>query len=335
MDLKTRYMGLELNNPLVVSASPLTMDLENLRACEAQGAGAVVLRSLFEEQIVNELEGRMDQEDMYYWYPEAAEQIRKISKGQTLRPYLNYIEKARNELSVPVIASINCFSSGSWTSFAREVEKAGAQALELNVATHLPGEAEGSDRGKGGGLMEPEENIRAIIAGVKKQVDIPVSVKIGPYHSNLIAAGRGMEEAGADALVIFNRYYRPDIDIEQLEVTSDSYLSAPEELTHSLRWVGVLSRHLGCDIAANTGIHGFEGIVKQLLAGATVTQFCSVLYIQGMGYIATMLEDLKWWMKQKRFASVEDFRGKIVDDKLNSEKFEQIHFIRKNARLFE
>ena len=329
MDLKTRYMGIELKNPLVVSASPLTMDLENMRACEAHGAGAVVLRSLYEEQIVNELEGRLDEEDMYHWYPEAAEHVKKISRGQTLRPYLSYIEKARNEVSLPVIASINCFTAGSWTSFAEEVQKAGAHAIELNVATHLPGPVELSK------LHEPEENIRKIVAEVKKRVDIPVSVKLGPYFSNMIAAAKGMEEAGADGLVVFNRYYRPDIDIEQLEVTSENYLSSPGEMSQSLRWVGVLSKHVSCDLAANTGVHDYEGVVKQLLAGATVVQFCSVLYIQGLGYIANMLEDLKWWMKQKRFASVDEFRGMIIDDKINSEKFEQIHFLRKNARMFD
>ncbi len=329
MELKTRYMGLELKNPLVVSSSPLSMDMENLRACEAHGAGAVVLRSLYEEQIVNELEGRLDEEDMYHWYPEAAEHVKKISRGQTLRPYLSYIEKARNEVSFPVIASINCFTPGNWTSFAEEVQKAGAHALELNVATHLPGAGEEPV------ALEPEKNIRAIITEVKKRVDIPVSVKIGPYFTNMIGAAKGMEQAGADALVIFNRYYRPDIDIEQLEVTSENYLSSPREMSQSLRWVGVLSKHVSRDLAANTGVHDYEGVVKQLLAGATVTQFCSVLYIQGLGYIANMLEDLKWWMKQKRFASVDDFRGMIVDDKINSEKFEQIHFLRKNARMFD
>ncbi len=328
MDLTTKYMGLTLKNPLVVSSSPITMDLENLRACEAHGAGAAVLRSLYEEQISNELEGRLDLDDMYFWYPEAADRVKNISKGQTLRPYLGYIEKAKNEVSIPIIASINCYSPGGWISFAEEVQKAGADGIELNVSTHLLNE----DAMEHGYL---ENTINSIISGVKKQVDIPVSVKIGSYFSNIIGAAKEMEQAGADALVVFNRYYRPDIDIEQLEVTSESYLSAPEELSNSLRWVGVLSKHLKCDLAANTGVHGYEGVVKQLLAGAAVTQFCSVLYIQGLGYIATMLEDLKWWMKQKRFASVDDFRGMITDDKLNSEKFEQIHFIRKNARVFD
>ncbi len=329
MELTTRYMGLELRNPLVVSASPLTMDLENVRACEAHGAGAVVLRSLYEEQIVNELEGRLDQEDMYHWYPEAAEHVKKISRTQTLRPYLRYIEKVRDEVSLPVIASINCFTPGSWTSFAEEVQKAGAHALELNVATHLPGAGEEPAE------LEPEQNVRAIMDEVKKHVDIPVAVKIGPYYTNIVRFAKDMEQTGADALVIFNRYYRPDIDIGQLEVTSENYLSSPGEMSQSLRWVGVLSRQVTCDLAANTGVHDYEGVVKQLLAGATVIQFCSVLYLQELSYIANVLEDLKWWMKQKRFASVDDFRGMIVDEKINSEKFEQIHFLRKNARMFD
>ncbi len=328
MDLKTNYMGLELKNPLVVSASPLSMDVDNLRAFEAHGASAVVLRSLYEVQITGEMEGKLDQEDMYFWYPEAAEHVRKISKGQILRPYLSYVEKAKNEVSIPVIASINCYRSGSWVAFAREIEEAGADALELNVSTHLP-DSDAAD------ARDIERAIRKVVEDVKKQVSIPVSVKIGPYFTSIIAMARELEQAGADSLVIFNRYYRPDIDIEQLEVTSENYLSAPGELSQSLRWVGVLSQHVRCDLAANTGIHDYEAVVKQLLAGATVTQFCSVLYIQGLAYITTMLEDLKWWMKQKRFSSVGDFRGKMVDDRLNSAQFEQVHFVRKNVRMFD
>lgn len=328
MDLKTDFMGLELKNPLVVSSSPLSMNTDNLRACESHGASAAVLRSLYEEQIVSEMEGKLDQEDMYFWYPEAADHVRNISKGQILRPYLNYIEKAKNEVSIPIIASINCHRAGSWVSFAREIEKAGADAIELNVSTHLPHDSTTEAR-------DFEKAIMDVVSEVKKQVSIPVSVKIGPYFTNIIAVARGLEKAGADSLVVFNRYYRPDIDIEQLEVTSENYLSSPGELSQSLRWVGVLSQQVKCDLAANTGVHDYEGVVKQLLAGATVTQFCSVLYIQGLAYITTMLEDLKWWMKQKRFSSVEDFRGKMVDDRLNTAQFEQVHFVRKNVRMFD
>lgn len=328
MDLTTKYMGLTLKNPLVVSSSPLTMDLENLRACESHGASAVVLRSLYEEQIRNEMEDRLDKDDMYFWYPEAAGHIKNISKGQTLRPYLNYIEKAKNEISIPVIASINCFSAGNWIDFSKEIEKAGADALELNVSTHLP-----YDETMDGAQLE--KMLYEIVSKVKEQVAIPVSVKMGPYFTNIIGAASRLEASGVDALVVFYRFFRPDIDIERLEVTSESYLSAPEELSDSLRWVGILSRHVQCDLAANTGIHGYEGVVKQLLAGATVTQFCSVLYIQGLAYIASILEDLKWWMKQKHFVSIEDFRGSIVDDKLNNARFEQLQFIRKNARMFD
>jgi dihydroorotate dehydrogenase (fumarate) len=209
-----------------------------------------------------------------------------------------------------------------------EIEEAGADAIELNVSTHLPDDDSWNAR-------DFEKNICDVVADVKRQVSIPVSVKIGPYFTNLIAIARGLEKAGADSLVIFNRYYRPDIDIEQLEVTSENYLSSPGELSQSLRWVGVLSQQVQCHLAANTGVHDYEAVVKQLLAGATVTQFCSVLYVQGLAYITTMLEDLKWWMKQKRFSSVGDFRGKMVDDRLNSAQFEQVHFVRKNVRMFD
>lgn len=323
MNLSTRYLGLDLRNPLVVSASPLTNNIENIRTCERHGIGAVVLRSLFEEQINDELESRLDQEDMYFWYPEAADHIKKISESQMLRPYLRLIEKAKKETEIPVIASVNCFSAGKWVVFARNIQDAGADALELNVSTHLP-----YDEKLEGVRME--HIILDIVKKVKEQIDIPVAVKINPYFSNLIATAKEMEQTGADGLVVFNRFYRPDIDIENLEVIADNYLSVPREMTHSLRWIGVLSKHVTCDLAASTGIHGYEGVVKQLLAGATVTQLCSVLYEHGLEHISLILKGLEGWMQEKGFSSVDEFRGRITDDKLNSAKFEQIQFIEKN-----
>ncbi|MEX0680941.1 MAG: dihydroorotate dehydrogenase-like protein [Balneolales bacterium] len=325
MDLSTHYMGLRLPSPIIVSASPLTNHIDNIRTFETQGAGAVVLRSLFEEQINDELESLLDQEDMYFWYPEAAEHIRKISKGQSLRPYLRLIEEAKKAVSIPVIASINCFSAQNWVVFSKNIQDAGADALELNVSTHLPYDEK----------LEQnylENAITTLIKKVKEQVDIPVAVKIGPYYSNIIGMAKQLEQTGADGLVIFNRFYRPDIDINNLSVISDNYLSVPGELTHSLRWIGVLSRHVSCDLAASTGIHGYEGVAKQLLAGATVTQICSILYLRGLDYISSILNDLEIWMEKKGFESIDDFRGMITDDRLNSAKFEQIQFIKKNLQ---
>ncbi len=325
MDLSTRYLGLNLRSPLVVSASPLTNNIENIRMCEEQGAGAVVLRSLFEEQINDELEARLDEEDMYFWYPEAAEHIKRISKKQMIRPYLKLIEKAKKEVTVPIIASVNCYSAGNWTVYSKHIQDAGADALELNVATHLPYE----EKMEG---LQLEGTILDIIRKVKQQVTIPVSIKIAPYFTNIIGTAKEMERAGADGLVIFNRFYRPDIDIDKLEVISDNYLSTPREMTHALRWIGVLSKHVSCDLAASTGIHDYKGVTKQLLAGAAVTQLCSILYLEGLEYISVIKKDLESWMQKKGFTTVDEFRGKIAGDRINSAKFEQIQFIEKNIR---
>lgn len=274
MNLSTTYMNLPLASPLVAGASPLTANISHIRRMEEHGAGAVVLRSLFEEQIRDEIDAQLDKEDMYFWYPEAADHIRELSKGQMTKPYLRLIKQAKKEVSLPIIASINCFSAGNWVTFATEIQNAGADGLELNVATHLPYD-------DSMGSAEIEKRMCDIVEAVVSRLEIPVAVKIGPYYSNLIETARMIEQAGAKAIVLFNRFYRPDIDIETMQVVSDRYLSVPGELTESLRWIGVVSEHVRCDLAASTGIHSHEGVIKQLLAGATVTQLCSVLYQKG------------------------------------------------------
>lgn len=322
MDLSVNYMGLKLRNPLIVSASPLTSIIENIKIFENEGVGAVVLRSLFEEEINEELEEQLGHEDMYFWYPEAAEHIKKLSKNQVTQPYLHLIQRAKKETGIPIIASVNCFSAGNWVKFACNIQDAGADALELNIATHLPYDETLEDN-------HIEQKIKDIVERVKKEVKIPVAVKIGHFYTNLIRTAGILERAGADGLVIFNRFYRPDIDIDKLEVISDNNLSSPKEITYSLRWVGVLSQHVSCNIAASTGIHNYEGVVKQLLAGATVAQICSVLYRHGFQEISKILNGLEDWMKSKRFESIDDFRGRITDSQLNCAKFEQIQFIQK------
>lgn len=325
MDLSVNYMGLKLRNPLVVSASPLTSTVENIKICEAQGIGAVVLRSLFEEEILADLEDQLNQEDMYFWYPEAAKHIKKLSKTQVTRPYLQLIEEAKKNSTIPIIASVNCFSAGSWVKFAKNIQNAGADALELNIATHLPHDEKMKEH-------HLEQTITRIVNNVKKELEIPVAVKIGHFYSNLIGTACALERAGADGLVIFNRFYRPDIDLDSMEVISDNNFSSPKELTYSLRWVGVLSQHVSCHIAASTGIHDYQGVAKQILAGATVAQICSVLYLKGFDEISKILRDLKSWMNSKGFETIADFKGKVTDSKLNSAKFEQLQFIQKTHK---
>ena len=325
MNLFVKYMGLNLKNPLMVSASSITNSLNNIIKCEEEGVGAVVLKSLFEEEINADINAQLDMDDMYFWYPGAADKIRDISKEQGTQPYLKLIEKAKNQVSIPVIASVNCISASDWVNFSRNIQDAGADALELNVSTILPYKGETDPR-------KVEETIIEIVQRVKEQLNIPVAVKINPYFSNLIGMADKLEGAGANGLVIFNRFYRPDIDIVNLNVISHNSFSGPEEISQSLRWVGILSQHVSCDLAASTGIHGYEGVVKQILAGATVTQMCSSLYLRGLNHISQTLEDLKWWMETQKFSTIDDFRGKITDEKLNAAEFERIHFVDKNTR---
>lgn len=323
MDLSVKYLGLNLKNPLVVSASPLTSKLDNIKTFEDHGIGAVVLRSLFEEEIYADLEEQLSHEDMYFWYPEAANHVRNLSKQQVTTPYLRLIEQAKAATEIPIIASVNCFTSGSWVKFARNIQEAGADALELNVSTQIPHDDILKEK-------EIEHNLRTLVQNVKNELDIPVAVKIGHFYTNLIGTSKLLEEAGADGLVIFNRYYRPDINIEKLEVISDKNLSTPNELTLSLRWVGILSQYLNLDLAASTGIHTYEGVVKQILAGAKITQICSILYLAGFREISLILEELMEWMDRKRFNSIDEFRGKINDSRLNSIRFEKLQFIQKS-----
>jgi len=278
MDLFVKYLGLNLKNPLIASASPITSNINNIKKCEEAGIGAVVLKSLFEEEINEDINAQLDKEDMYFWYPGAAEKIKNISKEESTRPYLNLIEKAKKETSIPVIASVNCVSSSAWTRFAKNIQSAGADALELNISTILP-----YDGNLHSWLLE--EVITDIINKVKEEIDIPVVVKLNPYFSNLIGTAEKIENSGVKGLVIFNRFYRPDIDINKLEVISNNSFSGPEEMSQSLRWIGILSRRTSVDLAASTGIHDYEGVVKQLLAGAKVTQICSTLYLRGIDYI--------------------------------------------------
>lgn len=325
MDLSVKYMGLSLKSPLLASASPLTSKIENIRKIAEYGAGAVVLHSLFEEQINDEINANLAPNDMYHWYPEAADLIKSISKPQKVKPYLNLIEKARETVDIPIIASVNCITDSDWVTFSKELENAGAQALELNISTIIPTQAEGD-------CMSVIDLSSSIVAKVKQHVSIPVAVKINSTPSSQIKMVQRLEQAGADALVLFNRPFQPDIDIDTLAVITDNYLSAPEEMLQTLRWVGILSKKVNSQIAASTGIHDHEGVVKQLLAGATVTQLCSTLFINGISHIETINKNLENWMAKKNFSTIDQFKGKLHENSLTAMQFERIQFIEKNFR---
>ena len=321
MDLSTEYMGLKLKNPIIVSSSKLTSEIDNIKKCADQGAGAIVIKSLFEEQLIADSNALMDQDIKYFWFPEAIEHINRHSKEYGLKQILDLIHQAKGYTDIPIMASINCISAHEWPQFARTLEEAGADAIELNIAI-LPFD-------KFTSCGDIADRYVEIVQKVKEYVDIPVSVKLGNYFTNIIQMGHRLDETGADGLVLFNRYYRPDIDIESEKVVRDNVLSSPLEVTKSLRWVALLSPQLKLDIAAGTGIHDYKGVVKQLLAGAAATQICSTLFINGLSYIDTILFDLQKWMQKHNYDAVSEFKGKVAQTEGNSIKFERMQFLKK------
>lgn len=306
-DLKTKFIGLELKSPLIAGSSGLSSDVRKIKEMEANGIGAVVLKSVFEEQI------RMDTERVLGkdTYPEAEDYIRNYVRGNTLQQYIDLVKAAKQNIAIPVIASINCIEDGEWASFSRQLEEAGADALELN-AFILPLDAYKSS-------AEVEESYFSILKHVKSQVKIPVIMKIGPYFTNLAAFVDKLKAFGADAVTLFNRFYEPDIDIERMTVGAASVFSTPVDLRTTLRWTGILAgKDPLLQISASTGVHSGQALVKMLLAGATTVQVCSALYEGGIPVIRSMNNFLYSWMQQNSYTKIEDFRGKLSYANINN-----------------
>ena len=324
MDLSTEYAGLKLRNPLIVSSSKITANVNNIKKCAGMGAGAIVLKSVFEEQIMDSIQEKVNKDDMYFWYPEAEEHVKSLSAGQGVREYIGLIKEAKSAVDIPVIASVNCTGGDRWVDFAGRIEQAGADAVELNIAV-VPYDEHMN-------CNEIEETYRNIVRSVVETISIPVIVKLGFYFSNIVRISKIIQDAGARGLVVFNRFYRPDIDIDSYEIVNHRYLSTPAELTLSLRWVGLLSGRLDIDLSASTGIHSPDDVVKQLLAGAATVQFCSTLYKNGIEQVAKMKEGLERWMDGKGFEKIDDFRGKVGRDTLQKAAFERIQYIERSLK---
>jgi dihydroorotate dehydrogenase (fumarate) len=264
----------------------------------------VVLKSVFEEQINNEISSMLIQDAQNTSYPEAEDYIRNYLRNNTVTKHISLIEETKKAVDIPVIASVNCVSASEWTTFAREFQEAGADALELNIF-YVP-----VDRHEKPGVIE--QLYIDVLDKVKKEVSIPVSVKIGLYHSNIIGMVDKLKASGAKGVVMFNRFYEPDIDLEKLELTSSEVFSSPVEVRHTLRWVGLVSSEVPeMDIAASTGIHDGKAVIKQLLAGAKVAQLCSTLYVNGNSVIPEMLSEITGFMRKWNFKRLEDFRGRL------------------------
>jgi dihydroorotate dehydrogenase (fumarate) len=299
-ELSTTFGGLELRNPVIVSSSGLTDSAEKIIKLEEAGAGAVVLKSLFEEQILFEA-GRLSEDSDY---PQADDYIRHYTRTNSIDAYLDLVEAAVSGSKIPVIASINCVSDSEWYDFAAKVEEAGAHALELNVY-FLPA-------GKSSGSQNYEKLYLDIAEKVRRRINIPVIMKLGQNFTNLIQLVDLLYHRGIDGVVLFNRFYNPDINIREMKMTSSDVFSTPAELRHSLRWVAIVSSLVKqVDIAASTGIHDAKGMIKQLLAGAKAVQVCSAIYKNGPSHITGMLGELRDWMEEKNFDNLESFRGSM------------------------
>ena len=299
IDLKTQYAGLTLRNPIIVGSSGLTNNAERNKEFEKAGAGAIVLKSLFEEQIEAQSDALMQDQE----YPEAMDDIRGYVKANQINDYLNLIRESKQLCTIAIIASVNCYKADAWTDFARQIEEAGADALELNVffmETDLQR------------VTDVEQLYARIIRDVKKSVSIPVIIKLGKNFSNIPALVHTLKVNGADAVTMFNRFYQPDIDINSLQIVSGNVFSSHSDLSETLRWTAIVSGKVpGIDISCSTGVHDWEDVIKCLLAGASTVQMCSALYTHGGEIIAQILTCIEEWMHQVHYESVSQFRGKL------------------------
>lgn len=323
MNLRTRYLGLELEHPLVASAGPLSKTLDGIRALEDGGAAAIVLFSLFEEDIRRENEARRRLssqgsesflEAMGYLPAAAARPVGPDA-------YLRHLNRAVEAVDVPVIASLNGTTPGGWTEYARLLEGAGARALELNLF-RLP--------------LQPaltsamvEDQMVQVVGQVREVLSIPLSVKLGPWLSAPASLAHRLVEAGADGLVLFNRFYQPDFDLDRMEVVHDLELSTPGEMRLPLLWISVLSGGLGADVAASTGVDSGREVVKYLLAGATAVMTTSALIRRGPGRCRGLVEELERWMAERGHDSVDRFRGAMRRERVaDPGAFERLNYLR-------
>jgi dihydroorotate dehydrogenase (fumarate) len=316
-------MGLNLKNPLIAASSGFTENVPDMVELEKAGVSAIVLKSVFEEEILldyNARSAKMKSEG--FLYPETLGFYEDIDVlGSLTDKYIDLVKQAKSHLGIPVIPSINCLSPGKWTDFTHKLQSAGADAIELNIFM-LPSDNQRTDD-------ELSQVYSDIVKEVKAKIQIPVAVKIGMYSNNLVRLASGLESAGANGLVLFNRHYNPDIDIEAMEVTSGFVLSNPGDLSVPLRWTALLSGRTGMDVAATTGVHDAKAIIKLLLAGASVVQVASAFYREGPEIATEFLSGLEKWMDQKGFAGINDFRGLMSYTKVdNPAAYERVQFMK-------
>lgn len=319
VDISVNYMGLDLKSPFIAASSGYTADLEKIVALARSGAGAIVLKSLFEEQISNEinfLEGAGTE------HTETLDYLQRYVKDHSVEKYVQLIKSAKKESSIPVIASINCFTAGNWVSFAKEIEKAGADALELNIyALPLNGEKNS---------LEIENGYLKIVKDVTANLSIPVAVKLGEGFTNMGNFVKGLQGHGASGAVLFNRFFTPDISLKTLKIVPAQPFSCKAEYLKELRWIAILSSQLrNFSLSASTGVYDPSSGIKLLLAGASTVQLCSVLYKQGPFVMADFNNELKEFMKSKGFKRISDFAGMLNYSNIQDPAmFERVQFLK-------
>jgi len=305
MDLTTTYLGLELKNPLVPSASPLSENVDAIRRMEDAGAAAVVMHSLFEEQLSHESH-RIDHY-LDYGSESFAEAVTYFPDPGTYHvgpeQYLEKIRSAKEAVDIPIIGSLNGISAGGWVRYAQHIEQAGADALELNIY-YIPTNPNLTGN-------EVEERYLEIVNAVRQHINIPLAVKLGPYFSSMANVAKRLAEAGADGLVLFNRFYQPDFDLDELEVTPGLVLSSAYEMRLPLRWVAILYGRIDVDFAITSGVHSYEEVLKGLMAGARVTMMASELLRHGIDRLWAVLEDVRTWMEENEYESVAQMQGSM------------------------
>lgn len=323
MDLTTFYLGLRLRTPLVVGASPLSEDIANIERMQDAGASAVVLYSLFEEQLRQdrlELHSRLEHGTQSF--PEALTYFPE-SETYQLGPeeYLAHIQKAKKAVQIPIIASLNGSMGGDWTQYAKLIEQAGADALELNIYS-IP-----TDLNTTG--AEVEQTYFDVLKAVKAEISIPVAMKLSPFFSNFANMAKRLDDAGADGLVLFNRFYQPDIDLDTLEVKPNILLSTPMAMRVPLRWIAILYDRIRANLAATSGVHRATDALKMLMAGADVTMLCSVLIRHGIPQIAVIERDLMNWLEEREYISVQQLRGSLSQKNTDDPSaFERAQYMR-------
>ncbi len=321
-DLATQYLGLQLPTPLVLASSALSNRIDNLEMAEGHGAGGVVLRSLFEEQL--EAQNSALEEELSRG-AESSPEARTYFPPQRVGPhdYLSLVERAKRALEIPVIASLNCCAPGSWTAYARDIEQAGADALEVNLyAVEADPSVSSAD---------VEERYLDVVRAVRAAVKIPIAVKLSPYFTSLGHFAARLDDAGANGLVLFNRFLQPDLSLERMAATPTMTLSAQSEALLPLRWIALLHGRVRADLAASTGVYDAAGVLKQVLAGATIVQLASALVKNGIPYLGKVLQGMEDWLDKRGASSLADVRGTLsqraVQDPGAFERAQYVHLI--------